>query len=287
MMLKSVIETIELLQDLKKPGDILDYVKKYSDEVQYWDLGEVLFLRSYIKGEGKKIEVLGRLGSIKINNLLVSDADGAIIALAVLRELSKERQSGNYVISTSISLSAKLIQHEPFNFMVPPIGIEEALNYEVDKQADFIISIDSTKGNRIAKYSDFAITHVIKDGYIMKVSDEVLDIYEKVTDHEPYFVPLTSSDLTPMDFNSYHISTLISPWLYTESPLIGVATVSKFAIPGYETGVQNISMLENAGKFCVELSRFINKGGSAFDEKELIELKNKLGESNLLKVKRK
>lgn len=51
---------------------------------------------------------------------------------------------------------------------------------------------------------------MIKDGYILKLSDEVLDIYNRVTEHEVYMVPLTSGDLTPLDVNVYHISTLIS-----------------------------------------------------------------------------
>lgn len=87
-----------------------------------------------------------------------------------------------------------------------------------------------------------------------------------------------------MDFNVYHISTLVSPWLYSESPVIGIATVSKQILPGYVTGVLNIEMLEHAARFCLELLKFIEKDGKVYDENELSELINRLGESNLKKI---
>ncbi|BDC18824.1 hypothetical protein HS5_17140 [Acidianus sp. HS-5] len=87
-------------------------------------------------------------------------------------------------------------------------------------------------------------------------------------------IPLTTGDLTPIDYNVYHISTLISPWLYTPSPVIGLATVSKREIPGYETGVQNLTMLEHASRFCIELIKYSEKGGKVYDENELIKLED-------------
>lgn len=293
-MLKSLIDTIEILES-KEPLDLLRERVKGKVEFQDKDLEGVTYVKALYRGSGKdRVEVLGRLGAIQVKGEkgLVSDADGAIVTLAVLFEVINLLEKGikfdvDISFVTNLALDAKLIPHKPFNFMIPLVGMEEALKEEVDKEANLILSIDSTKGNRLAKYNDFAITQVIKDGYILKVSDDVLDIYSRVTGHEPYFVPLTTGDLLPLDYKVYHISTLVLPWIYSTGALIGIATVSKQIIPGYVTGVQDIEMLEHASRFCLEAIKLIEKGGKVYDEEELKELKEKLGESNLMKVREK
>ncbi|BCU69782.1 DUF1177 domain-containing protein [Stygiolobus caldivivus] len=294
MILKTLIDVIGILES-KSPLETIR--KRLENKVEYEEtiVGEVPYIKAVYKGGGKdKIEILGRLGAIQMVNTnkgLVSDADGAVITLTTLFELLDLMDKGivfdiDIVFVTNLATRAKLIPHRPFDFMIPLMGLDDALKIEVDPTASFILSIDSTKGNRLAKYDDFALTHVIKDGYILKLHDNVIDIYNRVTEHEIYMVPLTTGDLTPLDYNVYHISTLISPWLYTSSPVIGLATVSKQVIPGYETGVQNLIMLEHASRFCTELIKYLEKGGKVYDENELMELESKLGKSNLVKAKR-
>lgn len=290
MILKTLMDVIEILESKNPLSYLEEECKKYGIELQEKKMGDVTFIKAKI-GKGKrKAELLGRLGAIRVssNNGLVSDADGAIITITSMLEWAKNYSEieGEAIFSTSISLDAKLIPHKPFKFMVPLVGLDDALKLEVDKEAQFLISVDSTKGNRIAKYNDFAISHIIKDGYILKIPDEIIDIYEKVTEHEPYFVALTSGDLTPMEVNAYHISTLLSPWLYTEAPVLGLATVSKYPIPGYETGVQNIIMLERASRFSIEVLKYYFYGGNVYSEEELNSLKNALGESQFMKLKK-
>jgi len=295
MMLKTLMEVIDLLES-KNPLERVKERLKGKIEYEEVQVGEVTFLKALYEGKEKKnkIEILGRLGSIQmegVNKGLVSDADGAIMSLTTLLELLNLREKGiefniDVLFVTNLSTRAKLIPHKPFNFMVPLVGLDDALKVEVDPSASLVVSIDSTKGNRLAKFDDFALTHVIKDGYVLKLHDNVIDIYNKVTGHEIYMVAVTTGDLTPLDYNVHHISTLVSPWLYTNSPVIGLATVSKQVIPGYETGVMNVDMLEHASRFCLELIKYVEKGGKVYDEEELAELKGKLGESNLVKVRK-
>ena len=291
MILKSLIDVLELLES-RDPVSKIEERLKGRVEYSKKSIGDVVYIKALYRGKGKgRVEILGRLGAIQVKGEkgLVSDADGAIVALTTLFELLNLKEKGieldiDVSFVTNISLDAKLIPHKPFNFMVPLIGLDEALKEEVDPEAKLILSVDSTKGNILAKYDDFAITYVIKDGYILKPKDEVIEIYNRVTGHEVYFVPLSTGDLTPLDFNVYHISTLISPWLYSEAPVLGIATVSRQVIPGYVTGVLNINMLEHASRFCLEILKYVEKGGSVYEESELKELKERLGESNLMKV---
>lgn len=291
MIMKTLLDVIDALESRNPLDRIRDLIKVDFEERR---IGNVPYIKALYEGGGnKRVEVLGRLGAIQMSQFkgLVSDADGAIIALTVLAELKRLEEKGiklNLDVSfvTNVALNAKLIPHKPFDFMVPEVGLDDALKEEVDPKASFIISIDSTKGNRLAKFDDFALTHVVLNGYILRVSDEVVDIYNRVTGHEVYLVSLTTGDLTPLDFNVYHISTLISPWLYTTSPVLGIATVSKQMVPGYATGVMDLNMLERASRFIIELLKHIGLGGKVYDEREYEELVKKLGDSNLRKVQR-
>ncbi|BCU71595.1 DUF1177 family protein [Stygiolobus caldivivus] len=296
MILESLIKTVSALETKNPKQKILEIIKNRGVEVEEINLKanneDVTYLRFYVKNsKNRTVEVLGRLGAVQINNSigLVSDADGAIVSLTVLLELLNLIENGfnipiNVTVITNVSTNAMLIPHQPFYFMVPLVGLEEAIKYEVDKKADTLISIDSTKGNKIAKYNDFAITHVIKEGYILRVTEEIIDIYTRVTNHEPYFIPLTTGDLTPLSFKVYHISTtLVSPWIYTDAAVLGVATVSAYPVPGYATGVMDINMLEHASRFILELIKYLNDKNLVYYDDELKELKEKIGNSNLLR----
>ena len=288
MILKTLLDVIDILES----RDPVERIRRRLEGRVKFDevvVEGVPVIKALYEGGGRRVEILGRLGAIQTGEKgLVSDADGAVVSLTTLLELLNLREKGielklDVSFATNLSTTARLIPHSPFKFMVPPVGLDEALKVEVDPQATTVLSIDSTKGNRLAKYDDFALTHVIKDGYILKLSDEVLDIYNRVTEHEVYMVPLTSGDLTPLDVNVYHISTLISPWLYTSAPVVGLATVSPRAIPGYETGVMNLNMLEHASRFCLEFLKYMEKGGSVYNEEELRELERRFGPSNLVR----
>ncbi|QKR00204.1 DUF1177 domain-containing protein [Metallosphaera tengchongensis] len=293
MMFKTLMEVLEILESAD-PMDQIKSMLKGKILLREINVEDVPFLKAVYGGGKERVRVIGRLGAIqmrKVNKGLVSDADGAVVSLALLMELVKLMEKGikldvEVSIVTNLSTDAKLVPHKPFDFMVPPVGLDDALKIEVDEETSLVLSVDSTKGNKIAKYDDFALTHVVKDGYIMKLDDDVINIYNKVTGHEIFLVPLTTGDLTPLDYKVYHISTLVSPWLYTHSPVIGVATVSREVIPGYETGVLDITMLEHASRFCLELLKFVEKGGKVYDQKEFEELKERLGESNLRKIQR-
>ncbi|BCU66904.1 hypothetical protein HS7_03410 [Sulfolobales archaeon HS-7] len=283
-----MMNVIELLES----SEPIDALKKEIPGLQVMEKGEVSFIK-YKYGDGKPIEILGRLGAVQMKGEygLVSDADGAIVALTVLLELLNLKRKGisipgSVVISTSISLDAGLIEHKPFKFMVPKIGLEDALPIEVERDAELVISVDSTKGNNLVKFDDFALTHVVFGGYLLRLRDEVIELYKRVTGHEIYMLALTTGDLTPMEFKVNHVSTLVTPWLYTNSPLIGLATVSKQVIPGYVTGVQDFLMLERSARFCLEMIKYVGKGGKVYYEEELSELLSKLGDNELAKLRR-
>ena len=205
---------------------------------------------------------------------LVSDADGAIVALASALKLAKMKEkgdslNGDVIVSTHICPNAPTELHDPVLFMGSPIGIKEALLEMVDENMDAILSVDTTKGNRIINVKGFAISPTVKEGYILKVSDDLLDIQERVTGKLPVVLPITMQDITPYGNNIHHINSIMQPATATEKPVVGVAITTESAVPGCATGASHPLDLELAVRFCIEVAKDFTFGRCKFyDENE-------------------
>ena len=53
--------------------------------------------------------------------------------------------------------------------------------HEVVPEMDAILSVDTTKGNRILNYKGVAISPTVKEGYILPVSNDLVDILQIVS----------------------------------------------------------------------------------------------------------
>lgn len=284
------METIDPLDDPKTSGkNIAEYLEKQGiekidiihleDEKGATDLIKIIIPGVNGKNHGGNaptLGIIGRLGGVGVrpNRIgLVSDADGAIVALAVAMKLGEmmergDRLPGDVIITTHISPNSPIIPHEPVPFVDAPVNFYTLLKHEVDPRMDAVLSIDATKGNRVIKVEGFAITPTVKDGWILKVSDDLINIYERVVGDVAKVVPITMQDITPMDNGVYHINSIMLPWLFTDAPVVGVATTAKIPIPGPGTGANYIFGLELATRFCVEVAKEYTMGKCKFYDEE-------------------
>ncbi len=290
--IKHVIEIADLLE---RPNVNGEYVKEFFDAKGFEDVkvnvehvkgvkGETDFIKIVIPGVKGKIVggnaptlgIIGRLGGIGARPHLiglVSDADGAIVSLAAaykIAELRKRGESieGDVIITTHICPKAPVRPYKPVPMMDSPVNIFKLLKREVDPAMDAILSVDATKANWIIKHAGFAITPTIKEGWILKVSNDLINVYIRVTGEPPAIVPITMQDLTPYSTPIYHINSMVQPWLYTSAPLVGVAITTRMAVPGSATGATNIYSLEQATRFIVEVAKDFASGKLAFYDKE-------------------
>jgi len=246
--------------------------------------GATDFIKARVPGDENRaptLGIIGRLGGVgarpeKIG--LVSDADGAIVALACAAKLAKmakhgDRLPGNVIVATHISPRSPIIPHEPTPFMGSPVDIATMNEHDVDPAMDAILSIDTTKGNWILNHRGFAITPTVKEGYILRVSDTLLDIMRIVTNEPPVVLPITMQDITPYGNAVYHINSIMQPATATSAPVVGVATTASTPIPGSATGANQVFALEMAARFCVEVAKSFTAGECPFyDEEEFARL---------------
>ncbi len=292
-MLKEVIDIIDLLDDpnitgdgvkafLEKEAGLTDIsVKRVESEKGYTD-----FLNIKVKGNGggPTLGVIGRLGGIGARPEmlgLVSDGDGAVAALSVALKLGKMKKRGDVlpgdvIISTHIDPDAPTSPHEPVPFMGSSVDIKVMNEMEVKPEMEAILSIDTTKGNRIINHRGFAISPTVKDGWILKVSNDLLDIMERTTGELPYVFAITNQDITPYGNNVDHLNSIMQPAVVTDKPVVGVAITSSVPVPGCGTGASHEVDIELAARFVVEVAKDFTRGKISFYDKEEYETLLKL-----------
>jgi hypothetical protein len=192
---------------------------------------------------------------------------------------------GDIIISTHLCPEAPILPHHPVPFMNSPVSIAVMNQHEVDPRMEAILSIDTTKGNRIINHRGFAISPTVKDGYILRVSETILDIMESVTGKLPVVFPITIQDITPYGNGVFHLNSIMQPSTATKAPLVGVAITSEVPVPGCATGANHLIDLESAARFVLEVSKSWGKGNCEFyDKKEFEKLLSLYGPLNHLQT---
>jgi len=310
-MLAQVLEAYELLDDAhvkgKKVAEILSErgVKDLEVKTIRGDRGSTDFIRIRIPGaEGKTIRgtgnspsptlgIIGRLGGIGARPErigLVSDADGAVAALACALKLADMRKRGDMlrgdvIIATHICPNAPTQPHEPVPFMGSPVDMKVMNEQEVSPEMDAILSIDTTKGNRVINYRGFAISPTVKDGYILRVSEDLLDIMEWSTGDVPKVFPITMQDITPYGNGLFHLNSILQPSTATHAPVVGVAITAVRPVPGCATGASREWDIEEAARFCLEVAKAFGEGKCSFyDPEEFKRILSLYGSMEILKT---
>ncbi|MFJ9498339.1 DUF1177 domain-containing protein [Brevibacillus centrosporus] len=244
-------------------------------------------------GTAPTFGIIGRLGGIGARPSrigMVSDADGAIAAIASALKLADMQTkgdvlAGDVIISTHICPNAPTQPHEPVDFMGSPVDILTMNRYEVIPEMEAILSIDTTKGNRIINHKGIAISPAVKEGYILRISEDLLRIMEMTTGQLPVTFPVTMQDITPYGNDLFHINSILQPAVATDAPVVGVAITAQTAVPGCGTGASHESDIALAVKFAVEVAKEFTNGVTTFyDEAEYAHILSRYGSMKRLQT---
>lgn len=284
-MLRQIMEVMELLDSAKATGE---GVRNWLAQAGLADIelkriegekGVTDFVKALIPSSsrtGPTLGIIGPLGGVGARPGeigLVSDADGAIVALACAATLGMiinrgDELGGDVIVATHVCPDAPIIPHDPVPFMDSPVDMECMNRYEIDPAMSAILSIDATKGNWVVNARGFAITPTVKEGYILRVSEKLLEIMRNVTGGPPVVFPITTQDITPYGNGLHHINTILQPSVATRAPVVGVATTAAIPVAGCATGSNQILDLETAGRFCLEVAKVFTAGVCPFYDEE-------------------
>lgn len=285
-MLKQIIDIFEILDAPSASGALVqDYLKetgKVECEVNHVtsDKGATDFIKITVPGSNGRINggdaptlgIIGRLGGIGARPErvgFVSDGDGALAVLAAAAKLGRmaslgDQLAGDVIISTHICPNAPTRPHTPVPFMDSPIPMELKNQWEVAKEMDAILSVDTTKGNKILNHRGFAISPTVKEGYLLKTSDDLLELMAQVTGQHPKVFALSQQDITPYGNGLYHINSIMQPCTATTAPVVGVAITAEVPVAGCATGATHLTDVEAAARFTLEVAKSFTEGNCAF-----------------------
>ena len=308
MSLKHVMELYELMDDISVTGEIVkDYLSQISEngqiEVQTikGNKGSTDFIKVVVPGKNGKskggnaptLGIIGRLGGIGARPEMigfVSDGDGALASMSAAAKLLSmsnkgDQLEGDVVLTTHICPDAPTRPHDSVPFMDSPVDLSAMNDHEVTEDMDAILSIDTTKGNQIINHRGFAITPTVKEGYILKVSDDLLNVYKQSVGKLPVTMPITTQDITPYGNDVYHINSILQPSVATDKPVVGIAITTETAVAGCGTGASRVTDIEEVVRYCIEVAKLYGQSKCDFyNEKEFQHLEKLYGKMTHLQT---
>ncbi len=207
---------------------------------------------------------------------IVSDADGAIAAVAIALKLAAMKEAGDalpgdVIVSTHICPYAPTRPHHPVPFMSSPVDRAELGRIETDAAMQAILSIDTSRGNRIVNQKGIAITPTVREGWLLPVSHDLVDLLEAVTARRAVVMPLSTQDITPYANALFHINSIVQPAVFTKAPVVGVAITAEVAVPGCATGASQLDDIEKAVRFSIEVAKAFGSGACRFHDEDEFE----------------
>lgn len=308
MVFKQMLEVFDILDDINASGDrIAAYLKDIKDDADvqvkaiYGDKGKTDLVKVVIPGTNGRINggdaptlgLIGRLGGLGARPErigFVSDGDGALTVLtAAAKLLSMQNKGdaleGDVIVVTHVCSDAPTEPHEPVDFMDSPISMQQCNEEEVCDEMEAILTIDTTKGNRVINTMGFAISPTVKEGYILRTSEDLLDLMQMTTGRLPKVFPVTTQDITPYGNDLYHLNSVLQPAVVTSAPVVGVAITTEVPVPGCGTGATHGADVEMTVRFVLEVAKaYGRKQCSFYDEKEFEHILNLYGTMNHLQT---
>ncbi len=302
MLIKQVIELFDLLDQPAASGAMVEkYLKSIDPEanVEVYPLvgakGKTDMVKVRIPGTHGKasggnaptIGLLGRLGGLGARPErigFVSDGDGALCALSVAAKLldmkaKGDRLEGDVFISTHVCPDAPTRPHKPVPFMDSPVNMAQVNQEEVTDELDAILSVDTTKGNKIINTRNFSISPTVMQGYILKVSEDLVNMMEVTLGKPAHVFALSQQDITPYGNDLYHLNSILQPATATKAPVVGVAISTETPVAGCATGASHFSDIEEAARYMLEVAKAYGRGEVSFyDQEEFARIKSLYGD---------
>ncbi|MCC6987500.1 MAG: DUF1177 domain-containing protein [Acidobacteria bacterium] len=288
MSLSHTLAVFEALDSPRASGDtvraLLDGVDGVTLDVErvQGPKGSTDFVRVVVPGHAglrtggtaPTLGIVGRLGGVGARPSrigLVSDADGAVAAIAIARKLAFMRRegdvlAGDVIIATHICPDAPTKPHLPVDFMDSPVSIEQMNQREVTPEMAAVLSIDTTKGNRVLNTRGYAISPTVKEGWILKVAPDLLRLAEVSSGRAPVTFPITMQDITPYGNGVDHLNSILQPATATNAPVVGVAICAESAVPGCATGASHEVDIAEAVRFAIEVAKEVGTGLCRFHD---------------------
>lgn len=294
MSFKSAMKAYEVLDSAYVTGEqvVKMFLEAGADEASFEHLegnGFTDIVRVFLKGKKGRssggtaptldlsASLIG-VGARPATSGILGDGDGAVVVCAAgLKFLDMKKKGdqleGDVVILMNVTAAAPTSESEGH---APP-GIGCPVNFWlmkskfIDKTADAILDVNVTRSDRYCKKKGFAITPTVKEGWLLKISEDALDVMERVTGEMPAIMPLTMQELMPTRNGISYLNDIGALPYGLDSPCIGVALTQSIPVDPSGPGMTCLPEIEPAIRYCVEVAKDFGKDRFDFYDKEEFE----------------
>ncbi|CAD6518148.1 hypothetical protein LMG27952_00957 [Paraburkholderia hiiakae] len=191
---------------------------------------------------------------------MISDADGPVGSIACALKLAMMKAAGDdlpgdVIVTTHIAKNVAIKYNDGVPFAGMPVSSATMNDHQVSPAMDAILSIDASKGNRIVKQRGFAITPTAMQGYILRVSPDLVNVMQSTTGRSAFTLPISLQDITPYDNGLYHFNSIMQPHVATRAPVVGVALTAQSVVGGSDSTASHEIDIAEAVRFCLEVAK--------------------------------
>lgn len=238
------------------------------------------------KKSARTLGIIGRLGGIGARPQqpgLVSDADGAIAAIATALKLAQMKLDGDS-LPGDVIVTAHISSTVPINkrsdgvvFLGMPVKTETMNDYQIAPEMTAILSLDTSKGNRLTKQRGFSISPTVMQGVILPVSGDLVRIMEASTGKIARTFPVSQHDITPYHNKLKKFNSIMQPAIGTDKPVVGVAITAESVVFGDAFSASHETDIAEAVKFAVAVAYYYTNNDAVnpcnfYDESQWTEL---------------
>ena len=94
--------------------------------------------------------------------------------------------------------------------MGSPVDMATKNQYEVEETMEAILSVDTTRGNRVCNHTGFAVSPTVRQGWVLRVSEDLLDLQQQVTGRLPCPKFQAQPSKTSSGIGPYQVSNSVS-----------------------------------------------------------------------------
>lgn len=240
-------------------------------------------------GNSPTLGIIGQCGGQSLSQKTkehIPDYIGTNVVLFAAARILKMIKSGN-TLRGDVILSVQISSDSPASVTSKcKEPCKKALTHsEVSLLMDAVISIGSYRGGKIGNSKGIAISPTVKEGYILKTSDDLWNLAKRKMGVSPMGLPLSQQDIIPFEKGLPQAHTILQPSTATSAPVIGIAIQNEM-ISGKRIDTSLLEkieisehIIESMGHFLVDVATaFTNNECSFFDEQEYTLLRTSYGD---------
>lgn len=151
-------------------------------------------------------------------------------------------------------------------------------SFGISQHMDAVLSVGTSKFFERENDGSIAVSPTVKEGYILKISDDILDVFSRQSNQAIEALTITQQDIIPTEKGMTQRTNLLQPSTKTSAPVVGISIGSSAALSNEDGRVVSLKDIGRIATGCLDIARSYGANECVFyDEEEFTELRVSYG----------